>query len=78
MLKDLKENMNIMRREKEYKKKYLMEFLECLNIWNKMSEIKSSPDEVQCKLNTTEAKSNEIEDREIKLLKLKHRKIAKK
>lgn len=32
MLKDLKENMNIMRREKEYKKKYLMEFLECLNI----------------------------------------------
>lgn len=43
-----------------------------------MSEIKSSPDEVQRKLNTTEAKSNEIEDREIKLLKLKHRKIAKK
>lgn len=65
MFKNLKKKMNIMRREKKSMKKYLME-LQALK--NTMSEIKSSLDEFQNKLNITEANNTEIEDREIKTI----------
>lgn len=65
MFQNLNKTMNIMRREKKSMKNYLMELQE---LKNTMSEMKSSLDEFQNKLNITEANNTEIEDREIKTI----------